>query len=147
VSSGARMTERHVSDHQNHPSERASAHDRVEPGALVDRLEQRRNNPRFRDEALCRKVVSAGDQYGRQAGPDAASALHSSLPSISGRFISTTMHDSIKAGEAATVVLVDDDPSVLRALSRLIVARRIFCAVTPQVKKAAREPSLEGCLL
>ena len=43
--------------------------DRVEQDTLVNRFEQRCDRVRFLDEALCRKVVSAGDQYGRQAAP------------------------------------------------------------------------------
>ncbi|MGA8566809.1 MAG: hypothetical protein WB580_03355 [Candidatus Binataceae bacterium] len=43
--------------------------DRVEQDPLVNRFEQRCDRVRFLDEALCRKVVSAGDQYGRQAAP------------------------------------------------------------------------------
>ena len=35
------------------------ARNSIEQGPLVDWLEQRRNNLRFRDEALSRKVVSA----------------------------------------------------------------------------------------
>jgi hypothetical protein len=43
--------------------------DRVEQSSLVDRFEQGCDRIRFLDEALRRKVVSAGDQYRRQAAP------------------------------------------------------------------------------
>ena len=48
---------------------RKCARDRVEQRALVHRLEQDGNRMRPLDEALSRGVVSAGDQYGRQAAP------------------------------------------------------------------------------
>jgi hypothetical protein len=48
---------------------RESLCDRVEQDPLVNRFEQRCDRVRVLDEALCRKVVSAGDQYGRQAAP------------------------------------------------------------------------------
>jgi CheY-like chemotaxis protein len=56
---------------------------------------------------------------------------------------------SIKAGEAATVVLVDDDSSVLRALSRLIQAAgfRVLTFDRPSALLASALPRVNACMV
>jgi FixJ family two-component response regulator len=56
---------------------------------------------------------------------------------------------SIKAGEAATVVVVDDDPSVLRALSRLIQAAgfRVLTFDRPSALLASAIPRANACMV
>ena len=56
---------------------------------------------------------------------------------------------SIKAGEAATVVVVDDDPSVLRALSRLIRAAgfRVLTFDRPSALLASAIPRANACMV
>ena len=56
---------------------------------------------------------------------------------------------SIKAGEAATVVVVDDDPSVLRALSRLIQAAgfRVLTFDRPSALLASALPRVNACMV
>jgi FixJ family two-component response regulator len=56
---------------------------------------------------------------------------------------------SIRAGEAATVVVVDDDPSVLRALSRLIEAAgfRVLTFDRPSALLASAIPKVNACLV
>ena len=56
---------------------------------------------------------------------------------------------SIKAGEAATVVVVDDDPSVLRALSRLIrtAGFRVLTFDRPSALIASAIPKADACLI
>jgi FixJ family two-component response regulator len=56
---------------------------------------------------------------------------------------------SIKAGEAATVVVVDDDPSVLRALSRLIQAAgfRVLTFDRPSALLASAIPRDNACMV
>ena len=56
---------------------------------------------------------------------------------------------SIKAGEAATVVVVDDDPSVLRALSRLIQAAgfRVLTFDRPSALLASAIPTDNACMV
>jgi len=56
---------------------------------------------------------------------------------------------SIRAGEAATVVVVDDDPSVLRALSRLIQTAgfRVLAFDRPSALLASAIPSANACMV
>jgi CheY-like chemotaxis protein len=56
---------------------------------------------------------------------------------------------SIKAGEAATVVVVDDDLSVLRALSRLIKAAgfRVLTFDRPSALLASAIPRANACMV
>ena len=56
---------------------------------------------------------------------------------------------SIKAGEAATVVVVDDDPSVLRALSRLIQTAgfKVLAFDRPSALLASAIPSANACMV
>jgi CheY-like chemotaxis protein len=56
---------------------------------------------------------------------------------------------SVKAGEAATVVLVDDDPSVLRALSRLIRAAgfKVLTFDRPSALLASAIPRANACMV
>jgi response regulator RpfG family c-di-GMP phosphodiesterase len=56
---------------------------------------------------------------------------------------------SIKAGEAATVVVVDDDPSALRALSRLIQAAgfRVLTFDRPSALLASALPRVNACMV
>jgi hypothetical protein len=56
---------------------------------------------------------------------------------------------SIKAGEAATVVVVDDDPSVLGALSRLIQAAgfRVPTFDRPGALLASPIPRVNACMM
>jgi FixJ family two-component response regulator len=54
-----------------------------------------------------------------------------------------------RAAEAATVVVVDDDPSVLRALSRLIHAAgfRVLSFDRPSALLASALPTVNACLV
>jgi CheY-like chemotaxis protein len=56
---------------------------------------------------------------------------------------------SAKAGEAATVVVVDDDPSVLRALSRLIQAAgyKVLTFDRPRALLASAIPRANACMV
>ena len=56
---------------------------------------------------------------------------------------------SIRAGKAATVVVVDDDPSVLRALSRLIQTAgfRVLAFDRPSALIASEIPKADACLI
>jgi FixJ family two-component response regulator len=56
---------------------------------------------------------------------------------------------SVKACEAATVVLVDDDPSVLRALARLIQAAgfRVLIFDRPSALLASAIPRVNACMV
>ena len=56
---------------------------------------------------------------------------------------------SIRAGEAATVVVVDDDPSVLRALSRLIQTAgfKVLAFDRPSALLASLIPSANACMV
>jgi response regulator RpfG family c-di-GMP phosphodiesterase len=56
---------------------------------------------------------------------------------------------STKAGEAPTVVVVDDDPSVLRALSRLIQTAgfRVLTFDRPSALIASAIPKADTCLI
>jgi CheY-like chemotaxis protein len=56
---------------------------------------------------------------------------------------------SAKAGEAATVVVVDDDPSVLRALSRLIQAAgyKVLTFDRPSALLASAIPRADACMV
>jgi FixJ family two-component response regulator len=56
---------------------------------------------------------------------------------------------STKAGEAATVVVVNDDPSVLRALSRLIQAAgfRVLTFDRPSALLASAIPRANACMV
>jgi CheY-like chemotaxis protein len=64
---------------------------------------------------------------------------------------STPIHRtySVRAGKAATVVLVDDDPSVLRALSRLIKGAgfRVLTFDRPSALIASAIPKANACLV
>ena len=55
----------------------------------------------------------------------------------------------LKAGEAPTVVVVDDDPSVLRALSRLIrtAGFRVLAFDRPSALIASAIPKADTCLI
>jgi two-component system, LuxR family, response regulator FixJ len=56
---------------------------------------------------------------------------------------------SIGAGEAATVIVVDDDPSVLRALSRLIqaVGFKVLTFERPSALLASALPRANACMV
>jgi CheY-like chemotaxis protein len=56
---------------------------------------------------------------------------------------------SIRAGKVATVVVVDDDPSVLRALSRLIQTAgfRVLAFDRPSALIASEIPKADACLI
>jgi CheY-like chemotaxis protein len=56
---------------------------------------------------------------------------------------------SVKAGRAATVVVVDDDPSVLRALSRLIQTAgfTVLAFDRPSALLASAIPSANACMV
>jgi FixJ family two-component response regulator len=54
-----------------------------------------------------------------------------------------------RAGEAATVIVVDDDPSVLRALARLIGAAgfRVLTFDRPSALLASQMPKSNACMI
>jgi CheY-like chemotaxis protein len=68
-------------------------------------------------------------------------------PKVGGTPVQRTC--SIKAGGAATVVVVDDDPSVLRALSRLIRAAglKVLTFDRPSALLASAIPRANACMV
>jgi CheY-like chemotaxis protein len=82
-----------------------------------------------------------------QSGARVAAARPKRRPKGTGTPVQRTY--SIKAGEAATVVVVDDDPSVLRALSRLIQAAgfRVLTFDRPSALLASATPRVNACMV
>jgi CheY-like chemotaxis protein len=93
-------------------------------------------------------VTTAGGNYLRaaQSGARVTAARPNRRPK-SGSTPRRTC--SIKAGEAATVVVVDDDLSVLRALSRLIKAAgfRVLTFDRPSSLLASAIPRANACMV
>jgi CheY-like chemotaxis protein len=94
-------------------------------------------------------VTTAGGNYLREAqsGARVTAARPKRRPKGGG----TPVHRicSIEAGEAATVVVVDDDLSVLRALSRLIKAAgfKVLTFDRPSALLASTIPRANACMV
>jgi CheY-like chemotaxis protein len=93
-------------------------------------------------------VTTAGGNYLREA--QSGARVTAARPNRRSKGGSTPRRTrSIKAGEAATVVVVDDDLSVLRALSRLIKAAgfRVLTFDRPSALLASAIPRANACMV
>jgi CheY-like chemotaxis protein len=94
-------------------------------------------------------VNNAGGKLLQEARSGARVAAARPKRRLKGTGTPTQRTGSIKAGEAATVVVVDDDPSVLRALSRLIQAAgfRVLTFDRPSALLASAIPRVNACMV
>jgi CheY-like chemotaxis protein len=99
---------------------------------------RRQHYPNHRRRKLLREV---------QSGARVTAVRPKRRPKGGGTHVQRTC--SVKAGEAATVVLVDDDPSVLRALSRLIRAAgfKVLTFDRPSALLASAIPRANACMV